>query len=118
MNIDPTTSPTRASVPPVPWSMKASKSASLAMNPNSSGMPAIDPAATAATASTPPQPGPGRGSRRTSRVPRWWSTIPATMKAAALKAPWASSITQPAVSAAGVPQPNTAIISPSWLIVP
>ena len=44
--------------------------------------------------------------------------MPATMKAAALKAPWASSMTQPAVSAAGVPQPNTAIISPSWLIVP
>ncbi len=81
----------------MPWSTKASKSASLATNPNSSGMPAIDPAATAATASTAPQPGPGRGSRRTSRVPRWWSTMPTTMKAAALKAPWASSITQPAV---------------------
>ena len=44
--------------------------------------------------------------------------MPTTMNAAALKAPWASSITLPATSAVGVPQPKTAIINPSWLTVP
>ena len=51
-------------------------------------------------------------------MPAWWSTMPTTMKAAALNAPWASSMTHPATSASGVPQPNTATINPSWLTVP
>ena len=44
--------------------------------------------------------------------------MPTTMNEAALKAPWASSMMQPATSAVGVPHPNTAIMKPSWLIVP
>jgi hypothetical protein len=44
--------------------------------------------------------------------------MPTTMNAVALKAPWASSIVQPAIVVALVPQPNTAIMKPSWLIVP
>ena len=118
MSTDPRTSPARAIVAPVPCSTKTSKSASLAMNPNISGTPAIEAAAMVVTTSTPRQPGPGRGSQRTSRVPRWWSTMPTTMNEAALNAPWASSMMQPATSAVGVPHPNTAIMKPSWLIVP
>ena len=53
-----------------------------------------------------------------SRVPCSWSTMPTTMNAVALNAAWARSIVQPAMVVAVVPQPNTAIMKPSWLIVP
>ena len=45
-----------------------------------------------------------------SRVPVWWSTMPTTMNSAALNAAWATSSTQPAVVAAGVPAPNRIIM--------
>ena len=40
------------------------------------------------------------------------------MNAAALNAAWARSSTLPATIAADVPQPKTATMKPSWLIVP
>jgi hypothetical protein len=83
------------------------------MNPATSGNPAMDAALTAATIFTGPQPGPSWGSVRRSRLPVSWSSIPTTMKSAALPSPWATSSTHPASTAAGVPSPNSSARYPS-----
>lgn len=98
---------------------------SLAMNPSSRGMPAIDAEAATASRSLSSQPlavrsrnRGSRGSSSTWRVPNWWSTMPTAKKADALNRPWATSMTVPALMASSVPMPNTATRKPSWLTVP
>ena len=56
-------------------------------------------------------------SLRMSRVPVSWSTMPALMKSAALKAQWLRMWNTPATAPASVPNPNSSVMSPRWLIV-
>ena len=95
----------------------ASSIISLERKPLSSGRPAIEAAATMASVpvigisqSRPP-------SRRASRVPVSWSTMPATRNSAALKVQWLRMWKTAATAAIGVPMPNSMVIRPRWLTV-
>ena len=87
------------------------------MNPPSGGSPAIEAAAmvaiTAVTGialASPP-------SRRISRVPVSWSTIPAAMNSAALKAAWLRMCSTAASAAISRLKPSSITNRPSWLMV-
>ncbi len=82
------------------------------------GNPAIEAAETSVTTTVGRQPGPGRGMRRMSRVPAWWSTMPTTMNSAALNRAWANTSSQASTTVSAVPNPNITTMKPSWLIVP
>ena len=56
-------------------------------------------------------------SRRMSRVPVSWSTMPACMNSAALNAAWFMMWKIAAATAAPVPKPSSITMSPNWLIV-
>ena len=62
--------------------------------------------------------GPGRGRRRMSRVPVWWSMMPTTMNSAALNRAWASTSSHASTTVSAVPRPNITTMNPSWLMVP
>ena len=122
VSIEPTTSATRVRCPGMPCSSSscriASSAASLAMKPNSGGMPAIDAAETTASAAM-------KGSRRArpdsspmSRVPVVWSIAPTIMNSVALNSECANVMANPAMVASREPTPMTVVIKPSWLTVP
>ena len=56
-------------------------------------------------------------SRRRSRVPASWSTMPAVMKRAALKVAWLRMWNTAATADSGEPRPMRKVISPRWLMV-
>ena len=52
-----------------------------------------------------------------SRVPVSWSTMPAAMKSDALNTAWFTTWKIAATKASGVSMPQSAVMSPRWLIV-
>ena len=113
--------PTHHEAPPQkPLSPACSASCSiisLLMKPLKGGSPAM---AALATSTRPPTTGidaisPPR--RRMSRVPVSWSTMPALMNSAALKAAWFRMWNTAATADSGDDSPIRKVISPRWLTV-
>ena len=95
-----------------------SNAASLARNPVSGGMPAIDSTARPPTAASTGTRRPTPLSSRRSRVPAEWSMTPTHMNSVDLNSAWAMTMPSPARAAASVPSPTRRTMNPSWLTVP
>ncbi len=95
-----------------------SKSASLATKPRNGGSAAMLAVAPAAITNSPGSRCPSQASRRMSRVPVAWSTMPTTMNRAALNIACAHSMVSPASIRSPPPEPTSTVMRPSWLTVP
>ena len=122
VRIEPTTSTTSVILPGMPVSSSscriASRAASLATNPNSGGIPAIDAAEITASEVSHGCFLPRPDSSWMSRVPVVWSMAPTIMNSAALNIECANVIARPAIAASREPTPMTVMMKPSWLTVP
>lgn len=96
----------------------ASNAASFAANPSSGGRAAMEAAASTATPATYGRERPTPESRRRSRVPAAWSTMPVTRNSGALKRACPRIIAAAASAAFRLPVPASRVRKPSWLTVP
>ena len=119
---EPTTRPTIISWRGMPTRRSSFSTAvsadSLAMKPQSGGMPAIDSAEIQPSAAMSGSRRPRPESSRTSRVPVEWSMAPTIMNSAALNRVWLKVSASPACIASREPIAVTDMMKPSWETVP